>query len=148
MSAYDIDRIAVINFDRRKPGVCFDFADIDSPSIHLIAPAFKRRVHQRLGTILLAPHRRLPHKIHRKIELGFKSIGYGVKNSAGQFAVHLSWQANTHWQSSRVAGHSMGRTGHATAPVTDMVVVDLYRLYAAPRQFVSYATQSGRHDVS
>ncbi|GIT54286.1 MAG: hypothetical protein Ct9H300mP16_14460 [Pseudomonadota bacterium] len=65
--------------------MCFDFIDIDCPAIHLIAPAFKRRVHQRLGTTLLAPHRRLPHKIHRKTELGFKSPGYRVKNLPGQF---------------------------------------------------------------
>ena len=76
--------------------MCFDFIDIDCPAIHLIAPAFKRRVHQRLGTTLLAPHRRLPHKIHRKAELGFKSPGYRVKNLPGQFAVQLTWQATTH----------------------------------------------------
>ena len=76
--------------------MCFDFTDIDSPAIHLIAPSFKRRVHQRLGTTLLPPHRRLAHKIHRKTELGFKSTGDRVKNPPGQFAIQLTWQATTH----------------------------------------------------
>ena len=76
--------------------MCFNITDIDSPAIHLIAPGFKRRVHQRLGTTLLASHRGLPHKIHRKTELGFKSPGYRVKNPPGQFAAQLTWQAITH----------------------------------------------------
>ena len=96
VSADDIDRIAVIDIDGRKTRMCFDFTNIDSPAIHLIAPGFKRCVHQRLGTTLLAPHRRLSHKIHRKTELGFKSPGYRVKNPPGQFAVQLTWQATTH----------------------------------------------------
>ena len=42
----------------------------------------------------------------------------------------------------------MGGAGHATTPVTDMVVVDLYRFHAAPGQLVGYPAQPGRHDVS